>query len=203
VIIGETTDWPGRETDPAFALPPSRDFDGGLRRRWSYELTAKDALAYLRLRRPLPGWQKRVFGAVFLGWGAAVALLPQAVAGPWGSPRFVLILAGGATLGAVVVLALRGALRRRKAAQMVPVPRPAVFEEWVDCVAATEIGGTDEDYLSPELIGEVVQTATHIFVRSHGTTLVVPTRAFANAAEAAEIVAHLRALAKGPYYFDP
>ncbi len=203
MIIGGTENWPGQATDPAFALPPSRDFDGGLLRRWSYQLTAADALALLRLPQPLPRWQRLAFTASFLAWGAAVALMPQAMVGPWGSTRFVTILAGGAVLAALCLLALRGFERRRRATLMVPTPRPAVFEEWIDCVAATEIDGPDEAYLSPELIGEVALTRSYIFVRSHSTTLVIPNRAFASPAEAAEMAAHLRELAKGPYYFDP
>ncbi len=85
---------------------------------------------------------------------------------------------------------------------MVPTPRFAVFEEWIDCVAATEIDSTDEAYLSPELIGEVVQTRSHIFIRSHSATLVIPARAFADAVEVTAVVRHLRELGRGPYYFD-
>ena len=62
MIIGETTDWPGQETDPAFALPPSRDFDGGLFRRWSYLLTPADALVWLRLTNPMSQRAKRAMG---------------------------------------------------------------------------------------------------------------------------------------------
>jgi hypothetical protein len=190
---------PDRETDPAFVVPPSRDFDGGLLQQWSYTLTQADALALLRLRRVWPRWQRWGFSALFLTWGAMVALAPPAMFGPWGSPPFVVILAGGAVLGAVVLLALRGLWRRREAARMVPHPRPAVFEEWIDCIAATRIDGTDEDYLSPELIGEVILTRSHIFVTSHSTTLVVPTRALP---DPVAIATHLRDLARGPYYFD-
>jgi hypothetical protein len=194
VIIGKTTNWPGRETDSAFALPPSRDFDGGLVQRWSYQLTRADALAYLRLSQPTK-WQKRAFGAAFFGWGAGVALLVDG----WGSAKFVAILAGGAVVAALSLLAFRGLWRRHKAAKLVPTPRPAVFEEWIDCIAATEIDSTDEAYLSPELIGEVIQTRSHIFICSHSTTLVIPSRALD---DPGAMVVYLRELARGPYYFD-
>jgi hypothetical protein len=196
VNIGETTDWPGRETDPAFALPPSRDFDGGLLRRWSYHLTAADALALLRLRKPWSNLHKVGFGLASVTGGALSTLYPTVFLG---LGPFLMI----ETLLITGFFAGRGLLRRRAARAMVPTPRTAVFEEWIDCIAATSIDGTDEDYLSPELIGEVLQTRSHIFVRSHSTTLVIPTRAFATASEAAELAVHLRNLAKGPYYFDP
>ena len=191
---GCPTNWPGRETDPAFALPPSRDFDGGLVQRWSYQLTRVDALAYLRLAQPSK-FQKLAFGAAFFSWGAGVALYM----GDWGSANFVTVLAGGAVVAALAVLAVRGLRRRHKAAKLVPISRPAVFEEWIDCIAATEIDSTDEATLSPELIGEVIQTRTHIFVRSHSTTLVIPTRALD---DPAALAAYLRELARDPYYFD-
>ena len=194
MIIGKTTNWPGRETDPAFALPPSRDFDGGLLRRWSYQMTRSDALAYLRLSGP-SRWQRLAFGAAFFAWGAGVALFT----GDWGSAKFVTVLAGGAVVAALSLLASRRLWRRRMAAKLVPIPSPAEFEEWIDCIAATEIDGTDKAFLSPELIGEVIQTRTHIFVRSHSTTLVIPTRALD---DPAALVAYLRELGRGPYYFD-
>jgi hypothetical protein len=173
-------------------LLPSRDFDGGLLQRWSYTLTQADALALLRLRRPWPRWQKVSFGLATFTGGALSALYPQVFVG-FGSYVIgeVLIIAG-LFLG-------RDLLRKGAARSMVPQPRPAVFEEWIDCIAATRIDGTDEEYLSPELIGEVVQTRTHIFVRSHSTTLVIPTRALD---DPAALVAYLRQLARGPYYFD-
>ena len=69
----------------------------------------------------------------------------------------------------------------------------------MDCVAGTDILTLDCAYLSPELIGQVVQTPTHLFVLNFGTAIVVPARVFSDASAMAQ---HLRELAAGPYYFD-
>ena len=188
---GTPINWPDRATDPALSLPPSRDFDGGLLRRFPYILTQADALALLRLRKPWSQRAKVGFGLVCVAGGMLGALLPTRLGRPEAALAGAALIVGG--------FVIRDLWRRRLAARMVPIPRPAVFEEWLDCIAATQIDGTDEDYLSPELIGEVVLTPAHIFVRSHSTTLVIPTRALP---DAAAMAAQLRELARGPYYFD-
>ena len=186
----------------AFASVPSRDFDGGLLERHTYTLTRADALAYLRLRRSWPGWAKVLFALWFMLGGAVSGLLPDGVNGPPGSWQAL-----GAFLAVIAVqlilFALARALWRRwRAWRMVPVPRPAEFEIWTDCVAGTEIDSDDCAYLSPELIGQVLNTPTHLFILNSNTRIVVPLRAFGSAEEAAQMAAHLRDLAAGPYYFD-
>ena len=95
-----------------------------------------------------------------------------------------------------------GLLRRWSYALLVPAPRPAVFEEWTACIAVTEIDSQDVAYLSPELIGEVFLTRTHVVVKSHTATLLIPTRTFATPTEAVAVAHHIADLSKGPYYFD-
>ena len=203
MTTGASDNGPGQGTDPAFALQPSRDFDGGLLRRWSYLLTAADALAVLRLSKTWPRGLRWGFGAAALAWGAGVALLPPDVVGAWGSTRFVVILATIPGLAAILALAGRDLWRQRQARTWLPTPRPGVLEDWTDCVAVTRIDAVEEDYLSPELIGAVGLTRRHLFVFGPGCPLVVPLTAFATQDEAVEVARHLTALAKGPYYFDP
>lgn len=198
-----TQDGPGQATDPAFALPPSRDFDGGLLRRWSYMLTSADALAVLRLAKPWPRWQSWGLGGLALAWGALVAVLPPDLVGAWGSTRFVITLTSAPVLCALGFLVGRDLWRCRQARRWLPQARPGVLEEWTDCIAVTRLDAVEEDYLSPELIGAVGLTRRHLLVFGPGAPLVVPLTAFANRAEAVEIASHLTALAKGPYYFDP
>ena len=202
-MIGDDSDTgPGQVTDPAFALPQPRDFDGGLLQRWRYMLTSADALALLRLRKPWPRGLRWTFGGLALAWGALVALLPAGMVGEWGSTRFVLILATMPMLVALAALALRDLWRRRQARRWLPTPRAGVLEEWIDCIAVTRIDAVEEDYLSPELICAVGLTRTHLFIFGPNDPLVVPLTAFANREEAVEVANHLTALAKGPYYFD-
>lgn len=192
-MISDDTDGPGRATSPAFAYPVARDFDGGLLRRWTFVLTRADALAYLRLRREWPATAKVAFAVVCLAGGMVWGLSPWADAGVVAFLATELVLIGG-------IFAGRGVLRRIRAARMVPVPRPGVLEEWIDCIAGTEIDSPDEAYLSPELIGEVLLTRTHLFIRNYGTTIVVPRAALGDEAEA--VAEHISKLARGPYYFD-
>lgn len=183
-------------TDPAFGFSPPEGLDGGLLARWHFTQTAEDALALLRLRREWPDRAKLAFGLACLAGGALAGVLaPEG----WLFPVF---LAVEAALIALIFLG-RDLMRRRRARRMVPVPRPAVLEEWVDCIAGSEITTGEEDYLSPELIGEVLLTPSHLFIRNFASAIVVPRQAFADAAEAEAFAAHLRALARGPYYFDP
>ena len=202
-----TQDGPGQATDPAFALPPSRDFDGGLLRRWSYVLTSADALAVLRLAKPWPRWQSWGLGGLALAWGALIALLPPDLVGAWGPTRFVITLSSAPVLCALGFLVGRDLWRRWQARRWLPHPRAGVLEEWTDCIAITRLDAVEEDYLSPELIGAVGLTRRHLLVFGRRLSLVdplvVPLTAFANRAEAVEIASHLTALAKGPYYFDP
>jgi hypothetical protein len=193
VTSDDGNDRPGRATSPAFSYPVKRDFDGGLLQRWTYVLTRRDALAYLRLRREWPAHLKVAFGVLCLAGGAIWGLSPWADAGPLGliATESVLILA--AFLG-------RDLWRRVQAARLVPRPVPGVLEEWVDCIAGTELGTNEEAYLSPELIGEVLLTRTHLFIRNYTTTIVVPRTALGDEAQA--VADYISQLSRGPYYFD-
>ncbi len=191
-MTSDTLAGPGRETASALSYPVTRDFDGGLLRRWDFVLTAKDAVAVLRLRRGLSRRAKIGLGLACLASGLFAEL------DRWGG----LTLLATDLLAFAMLYAGRDVWRRFKASRLVPIPRPGVLEEWIDCIAGTEIDSRDEAYLSPELIGEVILTRTHLFIRSHTTTIVVPRHAFADADEAEEIAAYITQLSRGPYYFD-
>jgi hypothetical protein len=193
---------PGQETAPAFAYSPSRNFDGGLLSRWQFTLTHADALAYLRLKRELPGWMKWLLGAWFITGGAVFGLLPEWVTGPNESWRYPAVFAAMIALQFAVLLLGRSTWRHFKARRMVPATLRGEFEEWIDCIAGTDILSQECAYLSPELIGQVVDTPTHIFVLNHYTAIIAPKVAFASPAEADAMVAHIRKLAAGPYYFE-
>lgn len=194
---------PGQETASAFAHRPSRAFDGGLLARWTYTLEAVDALAYLRLPRAWSGRAKWALGAWFIAGGAVFGLLPDAITGAAASWRSWAVFLGVMAVQWALVLLAISLWQQWRARRMLPAPLQATFEEWVDCIAGTDLFTRDCAYLSPELIGQVLQTPTHLFVLNFDTAIVVPLRAFADTAEAAQITAHLRDLAAGPYYFQP
>lgn len=191
---------PGQETAPAFSA--SRDFDGGLVSRWQFTLTHEDALAYLRLKRELPGWAKWALGAWFIAGGAVFGLLPESVTGLEDSWRYFAVFCTVIALQFAIVLTARAVWWKIKARRMVREPLRGEFEEWIDCIAGTDILSQDCAYLSPELIGQVVDTAAHIFVLNSNTAIVVRKSAFASRTEADEMAAHIRKLAAGPYYFE-
>ena len=193
---------PGQDTAPAFASAPARDFDGGLLSRWQFTLTHQDALAYLRLKREVPGPLKIVLGAWFMAGGVAFGLLPDWVVGLDGSWRNVAAFLAVIALQFAVLWLGRALWRQIRARRMVPVPLRGEFEEWIDCIAGTDILSQECAYLSPELIGQVVDTPTHIFILNHYTTIIAPKTAFASPAEADAMAAHIRKLAAGPYYFE-
>ena len=203
---------PGRETASAFAMDsgaeisesrPSRDFDGGLLQRWVYTLSMADALAYLRLKRTWSGRAKWALGAWFIAGGAAFGLLPEHLKGAEGSWRSWTVFLGVMAAQWLLVLLAINLWQRWRAHKLLPTPRQAEFEEWIDCVAGTDLFTLDCAYLSPELIGQVLETPTHLFVLNFDTAIVVPVRAFSDPAEAAAMAQHLRELAAGPYYFEP
>ena len=183
---------PGRETAPAFAYPVTRDFDGGLLRRWTYVLTYRDALAVLRLRQPWSARARIGLGLTCFAGGVIAGLLP------WDAGWLPFLAIESVLLGLLYLG--RDLSQRIRAYRLVPNPRPGVLEEWVDCIAGSEVTGTDEAYLSPELIGAVVLTRTHLFIRSHATCIVVPRAALGD--EAADLASYITRLSRGPYYFD-
>lgn len=190
--LAKKDDGPGQETASALGIP-KRDFDGGLLERWQFTLTRADALAYLRLRREWSDRAKVGFAVVCIAGGGLAGLLPGYLLWAFLAVEAALIAA---------IFAGRDLVRRRRAFRLVPVPRPAVLEEWTDCIAGTEIGSADEAYLSPELIGEVLLTPTHLFILGFDTVIAVPRTAFADAEEAEATAAHFKSLACGPYYFE-
>ena len=167
-----------------------------------YPLTAADALAYLTLKREPSGRAKVAMALWFLAGGAASGLLPARLMGPEGSWQAVATFLGVMVLQFGLLLAARALWRRWIARRMVPCPVQAEFEEWIDCVAGTDIKTLDCSYLSPELIGQVLDTPTHLFVLNHDTAIVVPIRAFETPQAAKAMADYLRTLAAGPYYFD-
>ena len=194
MTLGDGNSGPGQGTAPALRM---RDFDGGLLSRLSYSLTAADAYAYLRQTEILSRRSKFALAALFVASGAAIEMLAPSGIGPLSETQTLLALVA-------VELALLWLARwlwlNHRARRMIPHPRPAVFEEWVDCIAITALDEPEEIYLSPELIGPIVQSRTHVFVFSGSQCLLVPTRALDDPTAFTD---HLRALAKGPYYFDP
>jgi hypothetical protein len=167
-----------------------------------YVLTAVDALAYLKLKREPTGRVKVAMALWFLAGGAASGLVPDRLMGAEGSRQAVATFLGVMALQFGLLLAARALWRRWTAWRMVPHPVQAEFEEWVDCVAGTDIKTLDCSYLSPELIGQVLDTPTHLFVLNYATAIVVPVHAFESPHKLKAMADYLRKLAAGPYYFD-
>jgi len=170
--------------------------------RITFTLTRAEAMAVLRLRRNWSGRAKLAMGLWFISGGALFGLLPSRLTGEPDSLWFIAVFLGILAGQFALLVAAMTVWQHRRAARLVPHPRPAEFEEWIDCIAGTEIGSTDCVYLSPELIGQVVETPTHLIILGVTGTIVVPVHAFASAADAQATAAALRDLTRRPWPFD-
>ncbi len=175
MISGESKHWPGRATDPAFSLS-GKPYDGGLLRRWRFTLTRADALAWLRLTHPFP---RRATGLACLVIGAAVALLPPGLTGPWGSPRFLAFLLAPVLALLLATWAWREWRLASLSRAVLPVPRPGLFEDWGDSLALTPVDDTEETFLALDRITGLAMTRRHLVILSALGPHLVPLSAFA------------------------
>ena len=199
---------PGQPTAPAFLYADDGQADDGPvdvfapLRRYHYTLTSADALAFLQLPAKPSARVRVALGCWLFAGGVIVGLMPDRVTGGPGSWQFVIVLLAVVALQFGLALLARALWRRIRAQRLVPVPLPGLLEESGDCLAGTVIGEEGEATLSPELIGEIVETPTRLFIRNWNTTIIVPVAAFDDAGEMSAFAAHWRALSKGPYYFE-
>ena len=193
---------PGRETASAFDID-REDVDGGLLERYRYSLTRADALAFLQLKREWRGWAKWALGAWFIAGGAVSGITLDILQIPDGTAASWAVFLGIAAVQMLLVMLAINLRAHWQAARLVPKPIAALFEIRGDCIVGTDLASKENAYLSHELIGQVLDTPTHLFILNFATVIVVPRPVFGDAAEAAAIANHLRKLAEGPYYFDP
>ncbi len=105
-----------------------------------YRLTRADALAWERLPRELKGLRTLAF-YLWLGCsGAALAALPQSLAGTWPSLRFALMALAMLALFGAARLGFGRALSHWRAGRRVPEPQQWTLEDWPDRMVARGAG---------------------------------------------------------------
>lgn len=142
-----------------------------------YRLTRADALAWETLPREMKGLRTLAF-YFWLGCsGAALAALPQSLAGNWPSLRFALMALAMLALFGAAWIALGRILSHWRAGRRVPEPQQWTLEDWPDRLVARGAGGTMS--VTAADISGLLRTPSHVFVGlGGGDVLIVPADAF-------------------------
>ncbi len=149
----------------------------------SYRLTRADALAWTVLRREVVGGALLALILWFALAGGILALLPVGLTGEEGSWRFWAVLAGLVAVQYALLVAGLTWRQHWRAARMLPQPQDVQLEIWGDHLSARQ--GARVLNVAPETIRQVVVTESHVFLDIVTDVLIVPLRAFADAAEMA------------------
>lgn len=162
---------------------PATTAAGGPNRRLRAVLTWRDALAWEQLPSELRGWRKAGFFALPVLAGAGWAAFGERRPGwlqtlpDWG---VMLVLA---LLSWLVWVVLANLSARRRARRRIPRPLPVLAEDWGDHLYLQI--GPDEDVMLPETTLQTVLGPAHLFLQDADRLLILPLRAFDDAAEMA------------------
>lgn len=147
----------------------------------TYTLTASDALVWETRPRELTGWRRMIF-LLWLGFaGFVLFLVPQDWVGPEGSLRFYLWLVGliGVQWG-LAALAMT-AMARLRARRRIPVPLVVRLDVYPDrLVERRDLA--EPVVITPDRIASVLSFPGHVIVATPRDVVIVPARAFADAA---------------------
>lgn len=141
-------------------------------RKFAYEVTRADALAFTMLRHELSWWDKLRLLVLIGVAGLLAGLVPHEI-GPvwwWTSVAAILGVAG------IAAIAWTNLDVRRKAASL-PVPAGRVtLQQWDDHISEHHAAGVRKvDY---DRISHAVLTQGHVFIRAEAVPIIVPRRAF-------------------------
>ena len=161
---------PGRATASAFAIGP----------RYEFTLTRADALAWLGLRREVTGWRKWVYILWFASAGIALSLLPEAWVGAQGDQKHWIAFALAFAVQFVLLMGFLALKRQWEAYRLLPASRPAWFQDRGDHLSGIAPDGTTLN-LPPEMVGQIIETPTHLFFSTRGSVLILPASVFRHA----------------------
>lgn len=153
-------------------LPP-QDLQAPVQ-RLHYSVTPADALVWQRLPREATGWRKAALFAPAIAAGMVWAA-SESLGGLL--PRLLLTGSGTALLWLATQMAFTLG-DRRAARALVPEPQAAALDIHGDHLC--EHRGGQITCHAPELIRQVVQVPTHVFLDSGAQLLILPRAAFAD-----------------------
>ncbi len=161
---------------------------------FTYPLTSADALAWRIMRND---WSvaEKLFGLGLIALaGLALAAMPEELVGKPYDARFIICFSVSLALTYALFRAVIALNDRRLARNDIPALRTVTLEDWVDHLDERWDGGRRSVAL--EMINSVLETATHVFVQSHGTVIIIPAAAFASAAEKQAFAVNLKEMAQ-------
>ncbi len=160
---------------------------------YTYSQTSADALAWRKLRND---WSlsEKLFGLFMVALGGLVlAALPEEWVGQPYNARFIICFGVSLALAYALFRLLIELNDRRLARRDIPALRMVTLEDWVDHLDERWAGGRRSVAL--EMIGPVLETATHVFVQNPGVVIIIPAAAFVSAAEKQAFAVNLEAMA--------
>jgi hypothetical protein len=161
---------------------------------YTYPLASADALAWRTIRND---WSvpEKLFGLGLIALaGLGLAAMPEELVGKPFDARFIICFGVSLALTYALFRAVIALNDRRLARNDIPALRMVTLEDWVDHLDERWAGGRRSVAL--EMISSVLETATHVFVQSHGAVIIIPAAAFASAAEKQAFAVNLEAMAQ-------
>lgn len=148
--------------------------------RLTYTLTTADALAYEKLPREMIGWRKWALLVWLGGMGGLVAFLPREWIGPEGGWLFWVAGLALVGLGWLLAAALMTLNTYRRARRRIQAPQTVTLEQWGDHLAIDTDGR--RSFIAYETIAAVTIGPADVFIDAPPSVLIVPLRAFPDAA---------------------
>jgi hypothetical protein len=164
---------------------------------YRYTLTWRDALAYERLPRNMPGLQKATLYIWMAFAGLLLIALPPELVGDAGTPRFWLSGAGLLLVQYGIFVLGRAVMRLNRARFRYPAPAEIELEQEPGHLVVSEAG--KRRTVPFEEIGVLLPTAHHLFIAAGRDLIIVPAEAFPSAGDMAALVADIDTFMREKY----
>ncbi len=149
----------------------------GVGPQYEFTLTRADALAWVGLKRAATGWARWAYILWFASAGVALSVLPEAWVGAQGDQKHWIAFALAFGVQFVLLMGFLAVKRQWEARRLIPVPIPGWFQDRGDHLSGTAPDGSTLN-LPPEMIGQIVETPTHLFFTTRGAVLILPDLVF-------------------------
>ena len=125
----------------------------------------------------MTGWRKWAYILWFASAGVLLAVLPVSWVGAQGDQKHWIAFALTFGVQLVLLLGFLAVKRQWDARRLVPANRPAWVQDRGDHLSGVGPDGTRLD-LPPEMIGQIIETPSHLFFTTRGSVLIVPAAVF-------------------------